>query len=104
MCHLKMKARPINIIGEHLLLVTTQGEPERPPHPSATPEESGCWGAPSSGWRARSPITHGGDAGYGVHVGSRHLPASARPEPPLADRRGNAPSHLKNASGSTRFL
>ncbi|KAI9528922.1 hypothetical protein NQZ68_015688 [Dissostichus eleginoides] len=54
-CHLKMKAGPINIIGEHLLLVTTQGEQERPPihqphrrewvrgglhPPSLTP---GCW-------------------------------------------------------------
>lgn len=48
-CHLRMKAQPINIIGEHLLLVTTQGELDEPPphptpHPSATPE-SGCTGS-----------------------------------------------------------
>lgn len=29
MCHLKMKAQPINIIGDHLLLVTTQSESQR---------------------------------------------------------------------------
>lgn len=30
MCQPEMKVRPINIIGEHLLPVTTRGEPERP--------------------------------------------------------------------------
>lgn len=73
------------------------------PHPSATPENR-CVGGSILHWRARSPITHPGDAGYGVHVWSRHLPASARPEPPLADRRENAPAHLKNASGRARSL
>lgn len=59
-CHLKMKARPINIIGEHLLLVTTRGEPERPPHPSATPEESGCGGLhPLAGGPVHPSLTPG---------------------------------------------
>ena len=97
MCHLKMKAWPINIIGEHLLLVTTQGELERSPHPSATPESG--WGGPSSAGRPVHPSLTSGMLDTGVHVWSRHLPASAGPKPPLADRRENAPAHMKNALG-----
>lgn len=68
------------------------------PHPSATPG-GGCeGGSPSSAGGPVHPSLTPGMLGW-VHVRSRHLPASARPRPPLADRRENAPVHLKNASG-----
>lgn len=106
MCHLKMKAQPINIIGEHLLLVTTQSEIERfAIHQPHRRKPGVCvLGEDVKGFHplslAHSPITHPRDAvSGGCMLGSRHLPASARPQPPSANRRQNARLHLRNASG-----
>lgn len=54
-------------------------------------------GAPTSAGR---PFTHHStsDTGCREHVWSRHLLASAGPQPPSQDKRENAPVHLKNNS------
>lgn len=76
MCHLKMKAQPINIIGEHLLLVTTWGEQERAAihQPHWRVSVWGGVGGESSGTELAHPSLNPGRPGYRVHVWSRHLP------------------------------
>lgn len=105
-CHRRMKAWLINIIGEHLLLVTTQGAME---HLGASISSTRDWvcmwggGAPTS---AGGPIHPSLTPGTGCreHAWSRHLPASAGPQISSEDRRENAPVHLKNNSRITFSL
>lgn len=101
-----MKAQPINIIGEHLLLVTTWGEQERAAihQPHWRVSVWGGVGGESPGTELAHPSLNPGRPGYRVHVWSRHLPASAGPQPPLANGRENAPVDMKNASGRVHLL
>lgn len=67
--------------------------------PSISHTGGRLWGSSSSAGGRSHPSLTPGMLAYGVHVWSRHLSATAGPQPPLADRGENAPLHMRNASG-----
>lgn len=125
-CHPKMKARPINIIEEHLLLVTTRGELLRPPpsiscssgpvRPSLTPRGGRrcrpCWprtpvylcqtGAAFDRSRRRTlrctwEMPHGLRSLWHTAAHTLHDPQSAEERPVLTDSRRHAHTYTQTS-------